>query len=370
MVNDVEGALLEMEAVRRRYGGRLVLDIERLHVGAGEVLAVLGPNGAGKSTLFRILLLLERPDSGRIRLAGREVRVGDKHARGRVAGVFQRPYLFSGTVRRNLEFGLKATGIGRAEQTRRIASASEAMHLRGLEERNVRTLSGGEAQRVALARALLLAPDVLLLDEPLANLDVSSQHSLREDLGRLSREHARSVLLITHDPGDALLLADRIVVLQEGRITQIASPHELVMEPATPFVAAFTGAELLLNGRVEGNDPDGLSCVRLSSGATLRVGQARALARGTRVHVSYRPEEVVLSALATPFHASPRNVLRLRVVALTPANGLVRIVLEGAARLVAIVTRSSAQELQLRPGLEVNVHLKAAGLRAFAAADV
>lgn len=365
-----ERPLLEVESVQRRYRGRLVLDVDQLHVNAGEFLAVLGPNGAGKSTLFRILLLLERPDAGGIRWEGREVRPGDKAVRGRVAGVFQQPYLFSGTVRRNLEFGLRATGIPAVEQARRIADSLEALHLGGLEERNVRTLSGGEAQRVALARALLLAPDVLLLDEPLANLDVGSQRTLREDLGRITREHARSVILITHDPGDAFSLADRIAVLQEGRVTQVASPHELVVDPATPFIAAFTGAELLLDGRVEEQREDGLMAVRLSSGAELLVPQTRAWARGSPVHVSYRPEDVVLSEIGTPFLASPRNVVRLRVATLTPAGGLVRVGLEGAARLVAVVTRSSVQALALRPGLEVNAHLKAAALRAFAAADV
>ncbi len=369
MVNTRAGPLLEAEALQRRYAGRLVLDVQRLQVHTGEVLAVLGPNGAGKSTLFRLLLLLERPDAGRIRLAGRDVVAGDPQARGRVAGVFQRPYLFSGTVRHNLEFGLKAIGLAAAERQRRMGPPLAELGLAGMEDRDVRSLSGGEAQRVALARALVLDPDVLLLDEPTANLDVTIQRKFREDLSRVTREHARSVVLITHDPSDAFALADRVAVLQAGRVTQLATPHQLVVDPATPFVAAFTGAELLLNGRVEEDEGTGLARVRLVTGAALWVTVPHTLPLGAQVQVSYRPEDVVLSAADTQFQASPRNVFRLRVEALTPAGGLMRVGLEGVTRLVAIVTRGSAEELELKAGAEVNAHLKAAGLRAFLAVD-
>ena len=368
MVGLASTPVLEADALRRSYHGRLVVDVARLHVGAGEVLAVLGPNGAGKSTLFRLLTLLERPDAGRIRLAGREVAAHDAHARARMAGVFQRPYLFSGTVRQNLEFGLRAGGLAVEERRQRVEVAMGELGLSDLGNRDVRSLSGGEAQRVALARALVLNPDVLLLDEPTANLDVTVQRKFREDLARVTRGHARSVILITHDPSDAFALADRVAVLEDGRITQTAAPHDLVVEPATPFVAAFTGAELLLNGRLEESEELGLARVQLPAGASLWVTVAQPLSRGAPVQVSYRPEEVVLSAIDAPFQGSPRNVFRMRVEALTPAGGLVRVGLEGVTRLVAIVTRSSAEQLQLRAGAEVNAHLKAAGLRAFLAA--
>jgi molybdate transport system ATP-binding protein len=347
----------------------VVLDVDRIEVQAGEVLAVLGPNGAGKSTLFRLLLLLERPDAGRVLLGGSEAAMAEARRRGRVAGVFQQPYLFAGTVRQNLEFGLKSIGMRGSERSDRIERTLRELGLAGLENRNVRGLSGGEAQRVALARTLVLEPEVLLLDEPTSNLDVTIHREFREDLGRVTREHARSVILITHDPSDAFAMADRVVVLQDGRVAQTARPHDLVINPATPFVAAFTGAELLLDGRVDEEDVEGLAHVQLPSGAGLWVATSQSLPRGTNVHVSYRPEDVVLSAADTQFQASPRNVLRLQVGALSPAGGFVRVGLEGAARMVAIVTRNSVQELGLVAGAEVNVHLKAVALRAFRAAD-
>ncbi|MEX2283357.1 MAG: ABC transporter ATP-binding protein [Gemmatimonadota bacterium] len=353
--------------LRRSYGGRDVVRIDEIGVRAGEVLAILGPNGAGKTTLFRLLLLLEKPDAGTIQLGGQITRPGDAAARGRVAGVFQRPYLFSGSVRHNLNYGLKALRLPQAERSRRLEAAIQELELGGLSDRAVGALSGGEAQRVALARALVLEPDVLLLDEPTANLDVTIQRRFREDLSRVARAHARSVILITHDPSDAFALADRVAVLHDGHIVQVAAPHDLVLDPATPFIAAFTGAELLLDGAVEEVDADGLARIKLASGAMIWVSPADALNRGTRVHVSYRPEDVVLSSTSTQFQASPRNVFTMRVGAVAPAGGLVRVGLEGPARLAAIVTRSSAQELGLKPGAEINAHLKAAALRAFVA---
>jgi molybdopterin-binding protein len=329
------------------------------------VLAVLGPNGSGKSTLFRLLLLLEQPDSGVLRFGGKELRAGDLETRRRMAGVFQQPYLFSGTVRKNVEYGLRARGVTEEERTERVDRALRDLGLAELTERNVRQLSGGEAQRVALARTLVLDPEVLLLDEPTANLDVTVQRQFRADLARVVRAHARSVILITHDPADAFALADRIAVMQEGRIVQIAEPQKLVTEPATPFVAAFTGAELLIDGVLEAEE-DGLALVRLPSGAALWAAGTPGLRQGERVAVSYRPEDVVLSPVGAPAELSARNVFQLRVSTRSPSGGLVRLALTGAANLAAIITRRSADQLGLGPGTEVNAHLKAAALRVFA----
>ena len=360
--------LLEATQLQRRYGERQVLAVDSLQLHAGEVLAVLGPNGAGKSTLFRLLMLLEHPDAGEIRLDGRTVRPGDVEARRRMAGLFQRPYLFTGSVRDNVEFGLKASGVSAVERQTRVAKALRDLGIEALSERGVLGLSGGEAQRGALARTVVLQPDGLLLDDPTANLDVTLQRRFREELGRVARAHARGVVLITHDPTDALTLADRIAVLQDGRITQVAEPHTLVVHPATPFVAAFTGAELLLEAVVL-EQTDGLARVQLPSGAPLWVAAGQTFAPGERVQVSYRPEDVVLSSVDARYESSARNVFRLKVETLSPAGGLIRVGLLGAARIASIITRASAVELQLKPGVEVYAHLKAAALHAFAASQ-
>src|SRR5690606_18476511 len=189
-----------------------------------------------------------------------------------MAGVFQRPHLFAGTVESNVTFGLRARGIGRRERQRRAAEALEWLGLTPLAAAPIHALSGGEAQRVALARALVTRPDVLLLDEPTANLDLTVRQRLREDIAALVRTHARAVILITHDPSDAFALADRIAVLEAGRIVQVGPPDELVLEPATPFVAAFTGAELLLDGAVRERDGELLTIA--AGGALLVATQA------------------------------------------------------------------------------------------------
>jgi molybdopterin-binding protein len=361
-------SLLRAEGLVRRYGGRRVVDLDRLAVEAGEIVAILGPNGAGKSTLFRLLLLLESPDAGRISLSGREIRPGDREAARRMAGVFQRPFLFSGTVQDNVAYGLRIRGVARGERERRAAEALEAVELARLAHRDASALSGGEAQRVALARALVLRPELLLLDEPTANLDITVRRRFREDLQRLVRARAGGTVLITHDPADAFTLADRIAVMERGRIVQVGSPDALVVEPATPFIAAFTGAELLLDGIVI-ERTERLLLVRLRAG----TGVMTALAppegappeAGEPVHLAYRPEDVVLSAPGTGGETSARNRFHLRIAQLAPAGGLVRVRLEGEVSLVALITRPAADALALAVGDEVMAHLKATALRAF-----
>jgi molybdopterin-binding protein len=361
--------LISVESIRRSYGRRTVVHIEALQVAPGEVLAVLGPNGAGKSTLFRILCLLERPDAGRIRFAGRDVHAGDTNALRRIAAVFQQPYLFAGTVRSNVEVGLRARGTARAEREERVADALESVSLARLEHADVRTLSGGEAKRVALARALVLRPELLLLDEPTAGLDATLRSRFREELGRLIRARAGAALLITHDAGDAYALADRVAVMQDGAIVQSGAPEDLVLAPATPFVAAFTGAELLVEGVVAEREQE-LVRVRLPGGAelwaTVSQGTSERLQVGAATHVAYRPEDVLLAGVTTT-EVSAQNRLEMRVEALVPAGALVRVRLQGGVHISALVTRRGLEGLRIAPGEPVIALLKAAALRAFPA---
>jgi molybdopterin-binding protein len=360
-------ATLAAEGLVRTYGRRRVVDVERLQVASGEVLAVLGPNGAGKSTLFRMLLLLERPDAGRVLLDGRAATPRDGWARRRMAGVLQKPHLFSGTVRANVEYGLRARGVERSSWAARIERTVEELGLGPMAGADVRTLSGGEAQRVALARALVLEPDVLLLDEPAANLDVTVRRRFREELGQVMRQHARSVLLITHDAADAFDLADRVAVMEAGRIVQVGTPEDLTADPATPFVAAFTGAELLLNGAVE-EVGEGTLVVRTGAASLLTRSVDEGIRVGDTVHVRYRPEDVTLAADppgSAAAETSARNRLPMIVRSTTPVAGLVRVRLDGAVSLAAMVTRDSADRLGLRPGTRVLAMLKTVALSVY-----
>jgi tungstate transport system ATP-binding protein len=349
-------SVLAARGIRFGYGGQTVVDVTELEVASGEIVALLGANGAGKSTLFRLLLGLEKPQSGQIIVNGKS------------AGVFQRPYLFDGTVASNIAYGLQDASA--AERESRVNEMASVFGLVPLLHTSVQRLSGGEAQRVALARALALAPDVLLLDEPTANLDAPLRRQFRDDLSRSVRMHARAALIITHDPTDAFGLADRIAVMEGGRIVQTGTPDELLSDPRTSFVAAFTGAELLLDGSVSAV-ADELIHVALQGGgalwATLPPGRTGSLARGARVHVAYRPEDVMLSAIESTTELSARNQFRLKVASMTGSGGLVRLRLEGQPALSALVTRTSCEALGVRPGREVIAHLKAAALRALPA---
>ena len=362
--------LLEARGLERRSAGRLVVALDELTLRRGEVVVLLGPNGAGKSTLLRLLLGLERADAGELRLNGRPVRAHDAELRRRSAATLQRPTLFAGTVLSNVRYGLRARGVDRERADAEATAALAGMGVAHLAASDARRLSGGEAQRVAVARALAVQPDVLGLDEPTAGLDVAAQRDFRARLEGTMRAMAGAALLVTHDPADALALADRIVVLENGRVTQRGTPAELVAAPATPFLAAFTGAELLLDGVVE-DAADGLVHVRLPGGATLAAAWpgdgAQPTSRGHAAHIAYRPEDVLLVAADASEPSSARNRMRLRVHSMTPAGGLLRVRLEGTTPLVALITRSAAEDLRLAPGVEVTALLKATALRAYPA---
>jgi molybdopterin-binding protein len=361
--------LLSAERLVRSHGGRTVLDVDRIELRGGEVLAVVGPNGAGKSTLFRLLLLLERPDSGTIRVRGEVVRAGGPRPAARLAGVFQRPILFTGAVADNVGFGLRAQGVPRHERETRVAEALRWLELEPLAAAPVHGLSGGEAQRVALARALVLEPDVLLLDEPTASLDVSARRRFRRDLEQVARQHASGIILITHDAGEALGLADRIVVLHHGRVVQDASPEQIVLQPGTPFVAELTGAELLLHGTVTHRE-DGLCRVALGRAIELWAATAEAAepAVGGEAVIAYRPEDVFL-AIDEVAETSAANRVDVTVEAIVPAGALVRVLLHVAGApgvvLTALLTRRSAEALHLVRGTHAVAHLKATALHAW-----
>ncbi|HEX6589699.1 MAG TPA: ABC transporter ATP-binding protein [Longimicrobiales bacterium] len=359
-------ALLEARDVVRRRDGRVIVQIDRLVLERGRVTALLGPNGAGKSTLLRMLLGLEPTDGGELLLDGRVVRAGDPALRRRSAATLQRPTLFAGTVRSNVLFGLRARGATSADALGAADEALRAMGIGHLADADARRLSGGEAQRVAVARALAVRPDLLALDEPSAGLDVAARRELHERLDDSVRALAGATLIVTHDAADAFALADHIIVLEGGRVTQQGNAHELVSAPATPFVAAFTGAELLIDGVVAESD-GGMVVVRLSTGDLVTaVASQASLAIGARAHVAYRPEDVVLARGGAA--TSARNRLRATVVGSTPVGGLLRVRLDAGLPLVSLVTRAAADELALRAGAEVTAQLKAAALRAFPAA--
>ncbi len=235
-------SLLALEGVTRRFGAVAALDDLSLEIGAGEFFALLGGSGSGKSTLLRVVAGFEAPDAGRVRLRGADITRAPPQSRD-VAMMFQSYALFPHlSVFDNIAYGLRRAGEGRAAIAARVAELVALTGLEGMEVRRPRQLSGGQQQRVALARALARRPSLILLDEPLGALDSGLRERTGLELRALQRRLGASFVMVTHDQAEALALADRVAVLEQGRIAQVAAPRELYERPATRSIARFLGA--------------------------------------------------------------------------------------------------------------------------------
>ncbi|WP_406179241.1 ABC transporter ATP-binding protein [Streptomyces canus] len=248
--------LLSLEDATVRFGGRAVLDVVGLDVAEHEIVCVLGPSGSGKSTLLRVVAGLQPLDEGRVLLDGRDQGGVPAHKRG-VGLMFQDHQLFpQRDVGANVAFGLRMHGATRAQQDERVRELLDLVGLPGAARRAVGALSGGEQQRVALARALAPRPRLLMLDEPLGQLDRSLRERLVVELRELFGRLGTTVLAVTHDQGEAFALADRVVVMRDGRIAQSGTPLEVWQRPADEFVARFLGFENVVEGTVAGEVAD------------------------------------------------------------------------------------------------------------------
>ncbi|HET6633665.1 MAG TPA: ABC transporter ATP-binding protein [Streptomyces sp.] len=244
--------MLRTEGVTVRFGQRVALDAVDVEVGDGETVCVLGPSGSGKSTLLRVVAGLQSPHAGRVLLSGRDQAGVPAHRRG-LGLMFQDHQLFpQRDVGGNVAFGLRMHRTGRQETRRRVAELLDVVGLPGAERRAVAALSGGEQQRVALARALAPSPRLLMLDEPLGQLDRGLRERLTVELRRIFRSLGTSVLAVTHDQGEAFALADRVVVMREGRVAQCGTPVEVWRRPASEFVARFLGFDNIVPAHVRG----------------------------------------------------------------------------------------------------------------------
>jgi putative spermidine/putrescine transport system ATP-binding protein len=283
------GVPIRLEGLTRRYGSVVALDELDLDIAGGEFLALLGPSGCGKTTALRAIAGFDRPDAGRVLLDGRDIT--DVPANKRDMGmVFQAYSLFPNlTVTQNVAFGLRVRRRPPAEQTRR---AGELLELVGLADRGNRyphQLSGGQQQRVALARALAVSPQVLLLDEPLSALDAQVRVQLREEIRRIQLELGITTVFVTHDQAEALSVADRVGVLRDGRLEQVASPDDLYERPATAFVAEFVGTMNRLPAALSDGGVRLLGTRRPVSGAVPPSGPVVALVRPESLLVAADP---------------------------------------------------------------------------------
>ncbi|MEV6237455.1 ABC transporter ATP-binding protein [Lentzea sp. NPDC051838] len=312
-----------------------------LVIAPGEVVALLGPNGAGKSTTLRALAGLSPLTSGRISLGESTWDSAETfvHSEQRPIGVVFQDYLLFAhmTALENVAFGLRARGVRRAEARAEASRWLDRVGLGEYAQRKPRALSGGQAQRVALARALVTGPSLLLLDEPLAALDASTRLQVRSELGRHLAEFGGHTLLVTHDPLDAMVLADRLVILENGRAVQQGTPSEVARQPRTDYVANLVGLNLY-------RGVAGGSTVDLADGGTVTIASP---ASGS-VHVAFPPSAVSLHP-SKP-EGSPRNTWQVTVAAIEQHAHTTRVRLDGAPSVLADITTATLADLRLRPG--------------------
>jgi putrescine transport system ATP-binding protein len=286
--------LLRIEGVAKTFGGFRAVNGVSLDIAAGEFFALLGPSGCGKTTLLRMLAGFETPDEGHILLNGRDIVQVLPHERP-VNMMFQNYALFPHlSVRDNIAFGLKRTGMARKDVDMRVAEMVALVKLEGLEKRKPDQLSGGQRQRVALARSLARRPQVLLLDEPLAALDKKLRESTQAELMELQRRLGMTFIIVTHDQEEAMTVASRIGVMDAGRLEQVASPRELYEAPASRWIAEFIGEVNLFDGEVQSRESNRLTISTRDAG-TITVAGPRNPVTNTSVSVAIRPEKLKLS---------------------------------------------------------------------------
>ncbi len=349
--------LLELEDLKVERGGALVLDVPRFALQPGEFVSLIGPNGSGKTTLLLSIICLLARSAGRVRWRGAEVVTASAALalRRRVAMIQQEPLLFDTTVYDNVASGLRLRGVNRAETRRTVQAYLERFGLLELADRAARKLSGGEARRVSLARALAVQPDMLLLDEPFANLDAPTRQGITADLERTIRGAGMAAILVTHDRTEALRLSDRMVVMKAGRIVQAASPSEVMNNPANEFIAECVGMDTILEGIVE-RSADRQLVVAVPGGRVDAIGDGPV---GSRVFCCIRPENVILEANDPVPQTSARNVYPARVVGVASMGPFLKVQLDCGFPVVSYVTPESFSALGLREGREVYASFKA-----------
>ncbi|GAB6908553.1 Fe(3+) ions import ATP-binding protein FbpC 2 [Desulfosarcina cetonica] len=356
---------LQVQNVSKVFGQFTALQGISFSAARGEFISILGPSGCGKTTLLRVIAGLERQTRGTVFIEGRDVSAFPV-SRRKVGIVFQSYALFPNlTARENIAYGLKRQGKPRSAVNAHVDELLDLVGLGGMGRKHPAQLSGGQQQRVALARAIAVAPDLLLLDEPLSALDAKVRQKLRGEIRQLQQRLGITTIMVTHDQEEALTMADRILVIEQGRLAQDGTPHEIYDKPASPFVANFIGTMNFIEGATKiDNGLYGIGNTRLRiSGEN---GSSR-LPAGCRVTLAIRPEDILLQG--DP--AAP-NRLNARVAGMEYRGSLFRIDLclpnatHGAGTLTAEVPTHAVRHLAITPDTNLPVYLPVDRLRVYA----
>jgi tungstate transport system ATP-binding protein len=352
-------SLIEVVDLHQKYGERDILKNINIRVDRGEAFAVIGPTGAGKTTLLRLIDLLGLPTSGRIYFDGidvTELRRMKLEVRRRMAFILQKPVVFNTSVYNNIAYGLKWRGVRESSIRKKVSNILEMVDLLAYRKSNARTLSGGEVQRVAIARAIVNEPEVLLLDEPTANLDPISTSKIEELVANIIHRYDTTIIMATHDMSQGQRLADRIGVLINGEILQTGVPRDVFSSPLNREVAEFVGVENIIDGVIVSSQ-DKVVTIDIGSGVIEAISD---YAVGEEVCACVRPEDIILAL--SRVSSSARNSFFGEITQVVSLGPLSRIEINCGFRLVALVTKRSAEELNLTRTKKVCATFKATGV--------
>jgi len=349
---------VEVQQLCKEYAGKKALEDINLRVENGEIFAIIGPNGAGKTTLLRILDLLEEPTSGKVWFQGAEVNysAGDRQVlRRRIGMVFQQTVLFNTSVFNNVAYSLKIRDESDRKIVQRVKEVLEIVQLKGFENKNALKLSGGEAQRVALAQALVTEPELLLLDEPTANLDPRNVSIVEEVLSWVNRERGTTIIMATHNMFQAETLANQAGLILEGRIEKIGKVQEIFTLPSKTLTK-FARLENVFAGvsRVSG---EGTSIIDIGEGLQIEA----ALLRQGKVSVCVRPEDIILSV--QPIVSSARNTFEGRIIEISDLGSIVKLRVNAGKDFTVQITKRSFAEMQLNLDSKVFLAFKASAVQ-------
>jgi tungstate transport system ATP-binding protein len=354
--------MIRISGLSRQVGDKKVLSCIDLDIRKGEIFTLIGPSGSGKTSLIRLIDLLDRPTSGTILFDGEDTRGNEQSRlllRRRIALVFQKPAVLNTTVAENVSYSLRFRGVEQDVIHSRIKEALGIVGLGHLADRRAVTLSGGEMQRVAIARALVTQPEVLLLDEPTANLDPVNAGMIEDLIIRINRTFHTTIIMATHDMIQGQRLADRIGVIIDGQLVQTGTTNDIFYQPAGWAVARLVGIDTVLHGIVKTND---------RGHAEISVGDAMFEAitshgPGTRVALYIRPEEVTITVPEDGARkTSMRNQLSGTITKIVPLGPFIRITVDSGSPITALITRRSCQDLNLGVGSPVTAGVKATAI--------
>ena len=344
--------VIELANVSKRFGDAAVLDGVTARVERGEIFAVIGPSGAGKSTLLRLINLLDSPTGGAIRVHGVDIHAEKEQSlrlRRMMGMVFQKPAVLNATVAENVAVGLRFRGADARVIREKVEDALDVVGLAGYGERRARTLSGGEMQRVALARAMVIEPEILLMDEPTANLDPVSVGMIEDLVLRINRDLGTTIMLSTHDMYQGQRLAHRIGVLMNGGFAQVGTPREVFTLPASREVARFVGIENIVDGIVV-DAGSGISVVDVGG---VRVRARSSFGPGEAVCLCIRSEEMRIAPADGGRAAPGGNALPGTVVSITPRGPFSRVTVDCGVALSSVLSWKAVDALNIREGSRV-----------------